>query len=127
MLSDESGRVEVYVRPFASGEGKWQISNEGGNEPLWARDGRQLFYRSGDQVCSVDVQTESGFSASKPKPVFKQPGYSIGGETRCWDISADGGRFLMVKLEERKPQPLTEMVLVQNWFEEVQRLAPTRR
>jgi len=134
-VSDESGRLEVYVQPFPAGEGKWQISNEGGTEPLWARNGKQLFYRSAGgpltlasaQVWVVDVQTTSGFSASKPKLLFEQPGYGVSAPIRCWDISADGERFLMIKSEERRPQPLTEMVLVQNWFEEVRRLAPTRK
>jgi serine/threonine-protein kinase len=132
-VSAESGRNEVYVQPISLGEGKWQISAEGGTEPLWAPAGKQLFYRrtvpdsQTNQVWSVDVQTESGFSASKPRLLFEQPGYRIASPIRTWDISPDGERFLMVKLEERKPQPLTEMVLVQNWLEEVRRLAPTHK
>jgi hypothetical protein len=73
----------------------------------------------------ADVQTASGFSASKPRLLFEQPGYSASSPIRCWDISADGQRFLMVKDEERKPQPATEIIFVQNWFEELRRLAPT--
>jgi hypothetical protein len=57
--------------------------------------------------------------------LFEQPGYEASGPIRGWDISPDGRRFLMVKLEERKPQPVTEMILVQNWFEELKRLLPT--
>ena len=95
--------------------------------PLWARNGKQLFYRSiypGDQVWVVDVRTDGGFSASKPRLLFKAPGLSCAGPIRTWDLSLDGQRFLMVKLEERKSQPVTEMILVQNWFEELKRLAP---
>jgi serine/threonine-protein kinase len=131
--SNESGRCEVYVQPFPRSAGKWQVSSEGGSQPLWARNGKQLFYLWGapgsqtDQAWSVDVQTESGFSAGKPRLLFEQPGYSGGVPIRGWDISADGDRFLMVKLEERKPQPLTEIVLVQNWFEELRRLAPSKK
>ncbi|MBP1601938.1 MAG: hypothetical protein H6Q06_2089, partial [Acidobacteria bacterium] len=66
-----------------------------------------------------------GFSAGKPRLLFDQAGYGVGDPIRCWDISPDGKRFLMVKLEERKPQPVTEMILVQNWFEELKRLCPT--
>jgi Tol biopolymer transport system component len=124
-VSNESGRAEVYVQPFPGPGGKWPISNEGGTQPLWSRDGRQLFYRKPNQVWVVDVQTGSGFSASKPRLLFEQPGYSGGGPLRTWDISPDGQRFLMVKLEERKSQPVTEMILVQNWFEELKRLVPT--
>jgi serine/threonine protein kinase len=123
--SDESGRREVYVRPYPAGQGRWQISNEGGTEPLWLRNGKQLFYRRSDQVWAVDVQTGFGFSAGKPRLLFEQPGYLVNQPIREWDISADGRRFLMVKLEERTPQPVTELVLVQNWFEELKRLVPT--
>ena len=59
--------------------------------------------------------------------MFEQTGYDSGIPIRGWDISLDGSRFLMVKVEERKPQPVTEMILVQNWFEELQRLVPTGR
>jgi hypothetical protein len=127
--SNESGRFEVYVRPYPGPGGKWLISQEGGVEPLWARNGKQLFYRStdGGQVWVVDVRTEGGFSPSKPRILFKAPGLGPGGPIRSWDLSLDGQRFLMVKMEETKPTPVTEMVLVQNWFEELKRLAPTGR
>ena len=126
-VSDESGRQEVYVRPFSGQRGKWQISNEGGTQPIWAPNGKQLFYRSagpGNQVWAVDVQTGSDFSAGKPRLLFEQPGFGRGTPIRTWDISADGRRFLMVKLEERKPRSITEMILVQNWVEELKRLVP---
>jgi serine/threonine-protein kinase len=125
--SDESGRREVYVRPFPGPGGKWLISQEGGYDPLWGRNGKQLFYRSTDwgQVWVVDVRTDGGFSASKPRLLFKAPGLGGGTPIRTWDLSLDGQRFLMVKLEEAKPTPVTELVLVQNWFEELQRLAPS--
>jgi serine/threonine-protein kinase len=126
-VSNESGRGEVYVLPFPGPGGKWQISNEGGTEPLWSRNGKQLFYRRPNQVWVVDVKAGSGFTASKPRLLFEQPGYGGGGPIRTWDISPDGQRFLMVKLDERKPQPVTEMILVQNWFEELKRLVPASR
>jgi serine/threonine-protein kinase len=122
--SSESGRNEVYVQPFPGLGGRWQVSSKGGVEPLWSPNGRQLFYRLGDQVWVVDVQAGSGFSASKPRLLFEKPGYGRGSPIRSWDISLDGKRFLMVKLEERKPQPVTEMILVENWFEELKRLCP---
>jgi hypothetical protein len=125
--SDESGRQEVYVQSFPRGGGKWQISGEGGNQPLWARNGKQLLYRSPGKVWSVDVQTGSAFSATKPRLLFEQSGYVHGGPIRTWDISPDGERFLMVKVEERKPQPVTEMVLVQNWFDELRRLTSANK
>jgi hypothetical protein len=114
-VSDESGQWdgwEVFVRPFPGPGGKWLISHEGGLDPLWAKNGKQLFYRSEDdeQVWVVDVRTDGGFLASKPRLLFKEPG--LGGGGRAWDLSLD-------------PQPVTEMILVQNWFEELRRLVPT--
>lgn len=73
--SGESGRSEVYVQPFPGSGGKFQIFHEGGREPLWSRNGKQMFYRWRGQVWSVDIQTDGGFSASKPRLLFDQPGY----------------------------------------------------
>jgi Tol biopolymer transport system component len=120
--SNESGRYEVYVRAFPGAGDKWQISNEGGDWPVWARSGRLLFYRWKDQVWIVDVQTGTTFSAGKPRLLLERPGYDM-----FFDVSPDSQRLLMVKLEERKPQPFTDMILIQNWFEELKRLAPTGR
>ncbi len=123
--SDESGSNEVYVRPFPGPDMRIPISGGGGVQPLWAKDGKQLFYRWGDQVWAVDIRTDGGFTAGKPRMLFDKAGYSLGGPVRSYDLSLDGKRFLMVKLEQRKPEPVTEMILVQNWFEELKRLAPT--
>ncbi len=124
-VSDESGRPEVYVRPFPGPGGKWLISREGGREPLWARNGKQLFYRSTDEIWAVDVRADGGFSAGKPRLLFKAPGWVSGMPIRTWDLSLDSQRFLMVKSDEANPTPVTEMVLVMNWFQDLQRLAPT--
>jgi hypothetical protein len=72
----------------------------------------------------VDVQTGPAFSAGKPRLLFERRGFGDSG-VRNWEISSDGQRFLMVKLDDRKPTPVTEMILVQNWFEELKRLAPS--
>jgi hypothetical protein len=123
--SDESKRNEVYVTDFPSRGKKLQVSSEGGTQPLWARNGKQLFYRWRDQVWVVDVQNDGGFLASKPRLLFeKPPGYLDTGLIRGYDLSLDGQRFLMVRLEDRKPSPVTEMALVQNWFEALKRLVP---
>ncbi len=122
--SDESGRYEVYVRSFPGPGMKQQVSSEGGIQPLWARNGKQLFYRWRDQFWAVDVRTDGGFASSRPRLLFEKPGYEGGDPIRTWDLSLDSQRFLLVKMEERKPSPVTEMVLVQNWFEELTRLLP---
>jgi len=129
-VSDESGRHEVYVRPFPGPGGKKQISNEGGTEPLLSRNGKQLFYRWSPQgqVWTVDVQSGSGFAVTKPRLLFAKAGYASSPVVnRYWDVSPDGQHFLMVKQEDRKPQPITEMILVHDWFEELKQLAPIRK
>ena len=86
---------------------------------------KQLFYRRGDQAWVVDLKLQSDRPASMPRLLFEQPGYAQVTPLRCWDVSPDGQRFLMVKTGERAPQPVTELILVQNWFEELNRLVPT--
>ena len=72
-VSDESGRYEIYVQPYPGPGGKWQISTEGGTEPVWNPNGRELFYRSGDKMMAVDIATQPGFAAGKPRMLFEGP------------------------------------------------------
>ena len=90
---------------------------------MWARDGRRLFYLTRDRVWVVDVAADKGFRSSKPRLLLDKPGYTVEFPFRSWDLSLDGKRFLLVKLGDIKPQPITEMILVQNWFEELKHLA----
>jgi len=122
--SDESNRKEVYVRPFPGPGLKYLVSSEGGREPIWARNDNQLFYRNENQMWVVNVRTNGGFAATKPRRLFDKPGYTAAFPIRTYDLSLDGQRFLMVKEEQEKPTPVTEMILVQNWFEELKRLVP---
>ncbi len=115
--SDESGRDEVYVRPFPSGTGRWQISSEGGFVPLWRRDGRELFYIDNDSILiAVPVLEDSAFATGPHKELFSTHGLYGDGYTTPYDITPDGERFLMIK------QLDAEMVMVVNWLEEVRRL-----
>jgi dipeptidyl aminopeptidase/acylaminoacyl peptidase len=123
--SDESKRSEVYVRSFPDAGRRHAVSGQGGGEPLWARNGKQLFYRCEAQVWAVDVRTDGDFSTGKPRLLFERPGYSSGLPIRGYDLSRDGQRFLMVRMEQRKPTPVTDMILVQNWFEELKQKVPT--
>ena len=72
-ISDESGRYEIYVQPYPGPGGKWQISTEGGTEPVWNPNGRELFYRSGDKMMAVDIATQPSFAAGKPRMLFEGP------------------------------------------------------
>ena len=98
-LSDESGRNEVYVRPFPEvNKGRWQISENGGDSPLWSPDGKELYYRNGDSVIAVSVQTEPVFKRLKQEVLFQGTYVSLSGQdAHTWDISPDGKRFLMMK------------------------------
>ena len=123
--SDESGQNEVYVQPFPGPGAKWQISNEGGNEPLWAKNGRELFYRNGNKMMAVEITTQPTFRAGTPALLFEgQYYYEPGPVSANYDITPDGQRFLMVKEGERE-EAATQINVVLNWFEELKRLVPT--
>ena len=112
--SDETGRSEVYVQTFPEHTGKWQVSTSGGTEPMWRRDGNELFYlKPDDTVMSVGVKTSaSEFHAGIPKPLFKTQLVASGRRNR-YAVSPDGERFLMiVPAGEARPRPIT---VVLNW------------
>jgi serine/threonine-protein kinase len=121
--SDESGRGEVQVRPFPGPGPKWQISTEGGAEPVWAPSGRELFYRSENRLMVADVQLVPAFSARAPRLLFE-------GEYKTslpanFDVSPDGRRFIMIK-PAATADARSRLVVVQNWTEELKRLVPTK-
>ena len=123
--SPESGRLEVYVRPFPNvEEGKWQISRDGGIEPVWAPRGQELFYRNGEAMMVVGIKTEPTFTAGSPAVLFTGR-YTMGGTVVDYDISPDGQRFLMMKEAGEGEVPPAQINVVLNWFEELKRLVPT--
>ncbi len=123
--SDESGRPEIYVRPFPNvADGRWQLSTDGGTEASWALDRRELFFRNGDWMMAVEVDTSTTFAHGAPQALFQ--GRYDTHQLRNYDVARDG-LFLMVKdaspvdrVSERQ-----QLVLVQNWFGELKRLVPT--
>jgi len=124
--SNESGRDEIYVRPFPNVEGTlWQISTDGGEQPVWARSGDELFYRGLDgSLMRVPVELQPRFAAGSPTKLF-EGGY-LGGPGRAYDVSPDGSRFLIITEghgsgDDSSPP---HIVVVQNWFEELTRLVP---
>jgi Tol biopolymer transport system component len=123
-VSRESGRLEVYVQPFPTGGRKWLISTGGGDEPLWAPNGRELFYRDGERLMVVAVDTHPVFGTERPRQLFETPPVvpmSYGSPD--YDITSDGQRFLMLRPEPQSPP--TQVYVVLNWFEELKRLVPT--
>jgi eukaryotic-like serine/threonine-protein kinase len=110
-VSNESGRDEVYVTRFPRASGKWPISNNGGNFPVWRRDSRELYYHAHDgQLMAVSVGAGSDFVAGRPTALFApeaRPG-SLGLGT-FYDVAADG-RFLINMLVERTSPPATVLI-----------------
>jgi serine/threonine-protein kinase len=132
--SDESGRDEIYVRPFPDVDtGRWLVSSDGGRQPVWARSGRDLFYLTigGGALTRVPVESGASWSSGSPSVLFKGPFYDGGGSAGAasYDISPDGQRFLMVKIgagsgSERAAEP-PNLIVVQQWLEELKRLVPS--
>jgi Tol biopolymer transport system component len=118
-VSEESGVFEIYVRPFPDTESaRWQVSAAGGTDPVWSRNGRQLFYLSAqNEMMSVEVAPGAGFSISPPKRLFSTAPYSPVPPVPSFDVSPDGQRFLM--LRETTPTDRNELIVVQNWVEEM--------
>jgi len=123
-VSDESGSEEIFVRPFPDIDaGRWQVSAGGGTQPLWARSGQELFYRNGEVLMAVPIQSEPGFSAGNSEVLFEDD-YLLGNGGPNYDVSPDGERFLMIRpVEISSAAP--KIIVVQNWFEELERLVPT--
>jgi hypothetical protein len=107
------------------------VSNNGGTDPVWKRDGGELYYRNGDSVMAATVATAPTFTASRPQELWKGS-YSHGMSSSCgapgatssnYDVTADGTRFLMIKDEDRDRVTSKEIVVVQGWADEVRRLS----
>jgi serine/threonine-protein kinase len=123
-VSGETGRDEIYVRPFPNiDDGKWQISTDGGDEPLWSSEGRELFYRTNDSIVAVSVDGDPTFSAGVPTTLFTGA-FAGFGDQPSYDVSRDGQRFLMLKAVAQPIESLTTIAFVDNWFEELKRLVP---
>ena len=116
-VSNSSGQDEVYVRPFPDvGSAQRLISTAGGREPLWAPDNSELFYLAGDQLMSVRIETESGFTPGVPEVVIEGP-YFFGGDGPHFDVGPDG-RFLMIR-ESPESGAASQIKIVLNWFQEL--------
>jgi Tol biopolymer transport system component len=97
--SNATSRFEIYVQPFPNADGgKWMLSREGGVQPRWRRDGKELFFISADgKMMSVDVTLTGGFTAGAPKVLFQTPIFGLGGANNVfrYDVTPDGKRFLI--------------------------------
>ena len=131
--SNQSGRAEVYVQPFPASGRRELVSIDGGVQPVWARNGRELFYRVSQgpgrtmRMMVVDVTLGDTFTAGKPRMLWEAMSvrYPAGTGGRAYDVAPDGQRFLMIQQGDPVSQsPITHVVLVQNWLEELKRLVP---
>jgi len=118
--SDESGRWEVYVEPYPGPGAKTMISTEGGHQPLWSRDGTELFYRNGDKMMAATIKTEPVFEISNIEELFERRFLSRI-DYRSYDVTREG-KFLMIQ-EPQEPTRLGINVVL-NWFEELRQIAP---
>jgi serine/threonine-protein kinase len=127
--SDESGRDEVYVRPFPRTEGAARlISVEGGAEPVWAPHGSILYYRGASgELMEVSTTLTPRFTAARPRPLFQYAGvFRPSGTAAAYDVHPDGQRFIMVTEGERPTSGRAQINVVLNWHEELNRLVPIR-
>ncbi|HVE16086.1 MAG TPA: hypothetical protein VNB29_05085, partial [Chthoniobacterales bacterium] len=129
--SMESGKPQAYVQAFPGPGAKIQISTDGGTDPVWKRNGGELYYRNGDSMMVVDVSTAPTFRAGRPRELWKGH-YSHGMSTSCdppgatssnYDVTADGKRFLMVKDDDQDRTVSKQLVVALGWVSELSRMA----
>jgi len=128
--SNDSGQPQVFVRPFPDvNKEKIQVSTAGGVQPLWARNGEELFYVApAGMLMSVPVKPGTTWTGGTPTRLIEAPYFRGGGgnDSRMYDVSPDGKRFLMIKQDISANQPSARIVVVQGWLEELKRLVPTK-
>jgi Tol biopolymer transport system component len=124
--SNESGKYEVYVRPFPGPGGQWQISTGGGEYPRWSRTSKELFYRTPDQrIWVATYETEKdAFRVDKPRLWSEGTFSDRGSQARNFDLHPDGRRFAVLKATEPQ-RPIDRVVFIANFSEELKRLVPT--
>ena len=122
-VSNETGRAEVYLTPYPELEGRRQVSNAGGSEPVWSRDGTELFYRNGDEMMSAAISLAPELRIGEPELLFERPfGSNTGSPGSSYDVTSDG-RFVMIKRVVNPEEGRIDFVL--NWLTELERLVPT--
>jgi len=120
-VSNESGVDEVYVREHPGG-GKKLVSAGGGTEPVWSRNGRELFYRNEEWLMAVGIDSEPPLVAGKPQALFEAPYDEAGSASSNYDTTPEG-RFLMVR--SGRERETAELIVITNWFEEWKSRVPT--
>jgi serine/threonine-protein kinase len=112
-VSDESGRVEVYVRPYPGPGGRWQVSLDGGDEPVWSLTGHEIFYRNSDRMMAATVRTGGGFEVGNRTQLFAGT-YDRVPPARGYDVTRDGQTFIMFQRVQGTEQ---SVFVTLNWFD----------
>ncbi|HEY6246751.1 MAG TPA: protein kinase [Pyrinomonadaceae bacterium] len=118
--SNESGRYEVYLKPFPSGEGISRVSLDGGSLPRWSHRGDELFFVWGNDIMAVHVQTKPTLVLGQTQKLFSRrlvPADRAEGFYDSYDVSADGQRFVMLQSDEQQTTS-QKLTIIQNWFAE---------
>ena len=124
--SDENnGRPEIYVRDLSAAGGRWQISTEGGQEPRWSPDGRELYYRNSGFLMVVPINTGTGFQAGTPKNLFGEVYDLRSNSGVTYDVDPHGGRFVLIR-PPREDVSSAQVRVVLNWFSELRQLVPVK-
>jgi Tol biopolymer transport system component/tRNA A-37 threonylcarbamoyl transferase component Bud32 len=114
--ANESGRDEVYVRSYPGAGGRWQVSLEGGSEPIWSPKGDEIFYRNGDAMLAAAVRTQPAFEVTGRTPLFQGSSYqSAGFRDQDFSVSTDGKTFAML---QRVVSTRQAIVVTLNWFDQ---------
>ena len=123
--SDETGQEEVYVRPYPGPGPAVRVSVDGGIAPAWSRDGRELFYnKRRTERWIVEVTAEETFTRSTPRLLFAKNDFISTYPERSYDVTPEG-TFVMILDRPLEPQPVTQMHVILNWFEELKERVPT--
>ncbi len=112
--SNDSGRFEIYVRPYSGSGGRHLVSTQGGGRPQWSPTGSEIFFLSQRGLWTAAVRTSPTFAAEPPRKLFDLPDEIAGG----WDVSPDGQQFVMVELDPFELRPL-DLVVVPGWVDEM--------
>ena len=125
--SNQEDLYEVYVVSYP-GLAVKKISNGGGRNPIWSKDGKELFYRVGDKMMAANIETKPEFKVTKREVLFEDRRFDVSLDFwgSNYDVSGDSQRFLIVKQDEEQ-SARNQLVVVFNWFEELKSLVPTER
>jgi serine/threonine-protein kinase len=108
--SDATGRKEVYLRRVDGVSGVWPVSRDGGTEPRWAGNMRELLFRHGDSIYTVPIDFGVEARAGEPRALFSADNYATAPWDTYWDVSRDGSRFVFIRTAGRPPDRLTVLL-----------------